>query len=64
MLAKVICKECDLIIDKDSFGFNDTIAYQAMRHSLLSHYDNTGHTLVKLELTLEERDMKGEFRYE
>jgi len=61
MLAKVTCKECDLVIDSDSFRIDSNKDYQVMKYSMWAHYQNTGHTLVKLELTLEEQDMKGDF---
>lgn len=61
MLAEVYCKECDLIIDHGSFDFNDRITIGMYIISMIAHYHNRGHTLVKLILTLEELDMKGDF---
>lgn len=60
MLAEIICKECDQIIDRGSFDYTDRIEIGILILSMMSHYQSTGHTLIKLELTIEEIDTEGD----
>jgi len=59
LLGIVTCMECDLVIDHETFDFDNTIAYQMLRQSMQSHSKNTGHTLLKLVITLNDQDMEG-----
>lgn len=60
MLAKVICKECDLYIAYDRFKHTDDISILNFRNVMMAHYRKTGHTLIELELNLEDQDTKGD----
>ena len=64
MFGEVTCKECDLIVAQREFEPDNTIAIQTLRYSMLDHGRSTGHTLLRLTITPDKEDLKGEFNHD